>query len=175
MSKAVRSCHNLTMHDDPARPLQALIVAVPETAGSALYGILDVLASAGNLWEQLVGLSEPRQLIIPRIISDRREPFVCDNRIPVQPDCSVADAPGADIVILPELWLGPDEDIGGRYDKILEWVRTCYRNGASIYSACSGAIMLAESGLLNGRPATSHWGYERLFRNRYPQVEFAFG
>jgi hypothetical protein len=38
---------------------EALIVAVPETAGSALYGMLDVLASAGNLWQQLVGVDPP--------------------------------------------------------------------------------------------------------------------
>lgn len=160
------------MQRDPARPLEALIVAVPETAGSALYGMLDVLSSAGNLWEQLVGASEPRQLIAPRIISDRLKPFACGNRIPVRPDCSVANDPAADIVILPELWLGPDEDIGGRYDQILDWVRARYRDGASMYSACSGTVMLAETGLLDGRPATSHWGYERLFRTRYPKVDF---
>jgi transcriptional regulator GlxA family with amidase domain len=160
------------MQDNSARTIEALIVAVPETAGSALYGMVDVLASVGNLWEQLVGAPEPRQLIAPRIVSNLRKPFTCGNRIPVKPDCSVSDKPGADIVILPELWLGPDEDIGGRYDEILDWVRACYRDGASIYSACSGAVMLAESGLLDGRPATSHWGYERMFRTRYPQVDF---
>ena len=37
---------------------------------------------------------------------------------------------------------------------------------------CSGAIMLAESGLLDGRPATSHWGYQDLFSRQYPKVRF---
>ena len=36
--------------------ITALIVAVEETAGSALYGMIDVLASAGNLWQELVGI-----------------------------------------------------------------------------------------------------------------------
>jgi transcriptional regulator GlxA family with amidase domain len=153
-------------------PVDALIVAVPETAGSALYGMLDVLAATGTLWQQLVGWEPPRQLIRPRIVSDRRRPFSCGNSIPVRPDCCIADAPRADIVILPELWLGPDERIAGRYKAITDWVRACYRDGASIYSACSGAIMLAETGLLDGREATSHWAYERLFRTQYPQVRF---
>lgn len=160
------------MQEESERALDALIVAVPETAGSALYGMVDVLAAAGNLWEELVGTSVPRSLIRPRIVSDRLDAFACGNRIPVQPDCSVDDDPAADIVVLPELWLGPDEDIGGRYEPILEWVRRSYGRGSSVYSACSGAIMLAETGLLNGRPATSHWGYERMFRTRYPEVEF---
>lgn len=155
-----------------ADPVDALLMAVPETAGSALYGMLDVLAATGTLWEQLVGWEPPRQLIRPRIISDRSKPFRCGNGIPVRPDCCVRDSPFAQIVVLPELWLGPDEDVGGRYDALSAWVRNCYRRGASIYSACSGAIMLAETGLLDGRPATSHWGYERLFRTRYPQIDF---
>ncbi|HEU0311487.1 MAG TPA: helix-turn-helix domain-containing protein [Sphingomicrobium sp.] len=160
------------MIDDQCAPIEALIVAVPETAGSALYGMLDVLAATGNLWQQLVGDEPPRQLIRPRIVSDRRKAFLCGNGIPVRPDCFVGDDPRSAIIILPELWLGPDEDISGRYDAITEWVRHRYKDGASIYSACSGSIMLAETGLLDGRAATSHWGFERAFRTRYPQVEF---
>jgi transcriptional regulator GlxA family with amidase domain len=157
---------------ESVRSLDALIVAVPETAGSALYGMVDVLVATGNIWEDLVGSGTPRRLISPRIVAGRRKSFTCGNGIPVQPHCCIADDPQPDLVVLPELWLGPDEDIGGRYDDIAEWLRRCYSRGAAIYSACSGAIMLAETGLLNGRPATSHWGYERLFRTRYPQVEF---
>jgi len=44
--------------------------------------------------------------------------------------------------------------------------------GSTIYSACSGAILLAETGLLDGCPATSHWGYQDLFRQRFPKVRF---
>jgi transcriptional regulator GlxA family with amidase domain len=153
-------------------PLDALIVAVPETAGSALYGMVDVLAATGNLWQELVGGEAPRRLIRPRVVSDRREPFNCGNGIPVRPELSVSDEPDGPIVIVPELWLGPDEDIAGRYEEILQWLRARHRAGSAIYSACSGAVMLAESGLLDGKAATSHWGYERLFRNRYPRVDF---
>lgn len=153
-------------------PIDALILAVEQTAGSALYGMFDVLASTGNLWQELVGTEEPAQLIRPAIVSDRPDAFECGNGIPVVPHCCISDDPQADIVILPEMWLGPDEDLKGRYAEILEWVRRCHGRGASIYSACSGAVLLAETGLLDGRPATSHWGYRHLFRNSYPKVEF---
>ena len=36
-----------------SKPVEVLLVAVPETAGSALYGMLDVLLAAGNIWETL--------------------------------------------------------------------------------------------------------------------------
>jgi transcriptional regulator GlxA family with amidase domain len=156
--------------DHPA--VEALIVAVPETAGSALYGMLDVLAATGNLWQQFVGTDTPRALIRPRIVSLAREPFRCGNGIPVEPHVGVDEKPEADIVILPELWLAPDDDMRGRYPDLLDWIRRRYRAGSMIYSACSGSVMLAATGLLHGREATSHWGYEDLFRTRYPDVRF---
>ena len=153
-------------------PVDVLIVAVPETAGSALYGLVDVLSSAGNIWQTLVRSTSERTLFRVRIVSPERAPFACANRIPVEPDFCVADDPGASIVILPELWLGPDEGLHGRYPDLLEWIRRKHRQGSTLYSACSGAIMLAETGLLDGCPATSHWGYQDLFRARYPEVRF---
>jgi transcriptional regulator GlxA family with amidase domain len=98
--------------------------------------------------------------------------FRCGNGVPVRPDGSLTQATRADIVILPELWLGPDEHLSGRYPSLFKWIRARYEAGACVYSACSGALMLAETGLLDGRDATSHWGYQDLFRRRYPQIRF---
>lgn len=159
------------MDDETRTTTVALIVAVRETAGSALYGMIDVLASAGNLWQQFVGVPDCK-LIQPKIVSPDIKGFECGNDIPVNPDVGVGDQPEAPIVILPELWLAPDEDFKGRYPELMSWIRHRYRSGSSIYSACSGAIMLAETGLLDGCEATSHWGYQHLFRTKYPKVRF---
>lgn len=153
-------------------PLEVLIVAVPETAGSALYGMVDVLLAAGNIWQTLVRTEPEQRRFRVRIVAQGSEAFTCGNHIPVAPDCSVVDNPVADILILPELWLGPDEDIRGRYPELMEWIRHRHQTGTTLYSACSGAVMLAETGLLDGCEATSHWGYQDLFRNRYPKVHF---
>jgi len=152
--------------------VDALIVALPETAGSALYGMVDVLAATGTLWRQLVGEAPGPSLIRPRIVALSREPFACGNGIPVIPSLSIDEDPEADIVILPELWLAPDDDMQGRYPELLDWICRRYRAGGTIYSACSGAVLLAATGLLHGREATSHWGYEDLFRTRFPDVRF---
>lgn len=153
-------------------PIEVLIVAVPETAGSALYGMLDVLCAAGNLWQTLVRREDARQLFRVRLVAPRRAPFRCGNGIPVRPDVAVSDDPVARIVILPELWLGPDEPMTGKYPELIDWLRRRYRAGSALYSACSGAVMLAETGLLDGCHATSHWGYQDLFRRNYPKVRF---
>ncbi len=152
--------------------VEALIVAVPETAGSALYGMVDVLAATGNLWQELTGREPARKLIRPRIVSLTRSPFTCGNNIPVSPDLGLEDDPAGEVVVLPELWLAPDDDMKDRYPALLDWIRRRYRAGGTIYSACSGSIMLAATGLLSGREATSHWGYEDLFRTRYPEIRF---
>ena len=155
-----------------AGPLSVLLVAVPETAGSALYGMIDVLGAAGTLWPQLVELEEGEQAFSIRLISSRRASFRCANDIPVRPHVDVKQDPRADIVIIPELWLGPDEAIGERYPDILAWLRRSHERGSCIYAACSGSILLAETGLLDGKPATSHWAFERQFRSRFPTVDF---
>jgi transcriptional regulator GlxA family with amidase domain len=160
------------MNQRHPRPVEVLIVAVPETAGSALYGMVDVLSAAGNIWQTLARTDSVQTLFRVRIIAPERKQFVCGNAIPVTPDCAIADNPKTAIVILPELWLGPDEDIHGRYPRLMDWIRRKHEEGATLYSACSGAVMLAETGLLDGCEATSHWGYQDLFRNRYPKVRF---
>ena len=158
--------------DSTTTPLEVLIVAVPETAGSALYGMLDVLSAAGNIWQTLVRTEPEPILFRVRILAPTNQSFTCGNGIPVTPDCSVADDPKASILILPEIWLGPDEDIRGRYPELMDLIRRRYNEGATIYSACSGSVMLAETGLLDGSEATSHWGYQDLFRKQYPKVHF---
>ncbi|OHV81308.1 GlxA family transcriptional regulator [Ensifer sp. LCM 4579] len=152
--------------------VKAFIVALPETAGSALYGIVDVLAATGTLWRELVGAEPGVGLIRPMIVSPSRQSFRCGNGIPVSPDLAMEEARGADIVIVPELWLAPDDDMRTRYPQVKQWIIDRYQEGSTIYSACSGSVLLAATGLLDGREATSHWGYQDLFRRRFPDVRF---
>ena len=161
------------MNDTRKTLIDVLVIAVPETAGSALYGMVDVLSAAGTLWQSLVCTEPVQKFFRVRVIALSQAPFRCGNSIPVTPDITIADNPKADILILPELWLGPDEIFKGRYPQIMEWIRAQYRQGMMIYAACSGVIMLAETGLLDGCDATSHWGYQDLFRKQYPQVHYS--
>src|SRR5690606_19437697 len=131
-------------------PIEALIVAVPESAGSALYGMVDILSAAGVLWQSLLRIDPHRRRFRTRIVAPTREPFQCGNGVPVVPDLAFADDVHADLVLLLDFWLGPDEEFKGRYPALMDWLRRKYREGSALYAACSGSVMLAESGLLDG-------------------------
>lgn len=55
--------------------------------------------------------------------------------------------------------------------EVIEALQQAAHNGARMVSFCSGAFVLAEAGLLDGRRATTHWMYIDSFRARYPTVE----
>jgi len=148
------------------------ILCLPESAGSALYGMVDVLASTGTLWRELTGADPIPSMIIPKLVSRTTEPFMCGNGIPVHPEFSFADVEAPGIIIVPEMWLAPDDAVSDRYEDVKTWLRVCYDRGSIIYSACSGSVLLAAAGLLDGRDATSHWGYRDLFRRSFPTVRF---
>ena len=152
--------------------VDAHILCLPESAGSSLYGMVDVLAATGTLWRELTGAGPRPSPIRPRLVSVTRNPFRCGNGIPVEPELALDEVQDPAIVIVPELWLAPDDALAGRHDPVKDWLRACHAGGATIYSAGSGSVLLAAAGLLDGRPATSHWGYQDLFRRAFPAVRF---
>jgi transcriptional regulator GlxA family with amidase domain len=64
----------------------------------------------------------------------------------------------------------PGENCAGRFDAEAQWLRACHENGAFLASACSGALLLAEAGLLDDCDATIHWGYRDTLAAHYPKV-----
>jgi transcriptional regulator GlxA family with amidase domain len=72
----------------------------------------------------------------------------------------------ADLVIVTD-WLEPATTPP---EPLLEALRAAHAGGARIAGLCSGAFVLAAAGLLDGRPATTHWGLAGVLAERYPKV-----
>ena len=72
------------------------------------------------------------------------------------------------VVIVPAYQLGPpDRD---HASETIAWVARMHAQGAIIAAVCGGVFLLADSGLLDGRRATTHWAFASEFRQRYPQL-----
>jgi transcriptional regulator GlxA family with amidase domain len=54
---------------------------------------------------------------------------------------------------------------------LLPWLRDQHAHGATLGGVCVGSLMLAESGLLDGRSATTHWTSAKVFAERYPNIK----
>lgn len=78
----------------------------------------------------------------------------------------LADLAGADTVIIPAVRDPAAEPPA----ELLDAVRAAHRNGARLVSLCTGAFVLAAAGLLDGRPAATHWIHADLLAERYPAV-----
>ena len=64
-------------------------------------------------------------------------------------------------------WKGVDVDVP---EPILGALRRAHARGARLVSICSGAFVLAATGLLDGKRATTHWRYAEALRRRFPRV-----
>ena len=67
---------------------------------------------------------------------------------------------------------GEGVDAAAKCDRTLSFVRAIAKRGVRVASVCSGAFMLAEAGLLDGRRATTHWGRTRHFLSAHPRVKW---
>jgi transcriptional regulator GlxA family with amidase domain len=146
------------------------LLALPESTASTLFGMFDVFASVGRDWAFVTtGVPGP-SLIEPRLVSPRPEAFTAANGVLLQPDLEFADCPRPDLICIPDLFVAPGEDIRGRYPETVAWLCAAHAAGATIAAACSGALLLAEAGLLDGRNATTHWAYCDALGSAYPEV-----
>jgi transcriptional regulator GlxA family with amidase domain len=83
---------------------------------------------------------------------------------------SIADPGRTDIAIVPSLLVAQAEWRQGRYPDLVAWLQRVHREGAVVCSACSGVLLIAETGLLSGREATIHPAYAATFRSNFPDV-----
>ncbi len=90
--------------------------------------------------------------------------------ITLKPDIAYADLPNLDLLLLPGIWRNPVATINDSGP----WLQQLRAMGASDTRICSvgtASCLLAEAGLLNGKPATTHWNYFEQFARRYPSVQ----
>jgi transcriptional regulator GlxA family with amidase domain len=152
------------------RPLTAALLALPESTGSTLFGMFDVFSSVGRDWDFVMKGRPGEQLMRPRLVAPTTTPFRAANGVMLAPDLDFASLPAPDLICIPDLFVVPGEPLFGKFDSAVSWLRQGHAAGATIAAACSGALLLAEAGLLDGGDATTHWAYSDAMCAHYPGV-----
>ncbi|WP_428607322.1 GlxA family transcriptional regulator [Sedimenticola sp.] len=151
------------------------IVAVPESSGAVLYGLFEVLSSFGAAWAEVMGGPQNPVEFDVRIVAPSRDPFTCVGGVPITPHASLDEIDYADVVIVTDLAINPDTSHDHKWPQVKSWLKRIYNAGGTVCSVCSGSVLLAGSGLLDDKPATTHWAYVAHFKRFYPQVKLEAG
>ena len=151
-------------------PIKIAILALDGAVYSSIIGPMDVFSVANEL-RAAAGQQAFAQVRILR--AGRRRPHSF-NQLNIHTHGPIDSADQFNVVILPAMMDVGDgqEEIfpAFRSPKLVPWLRLQHDQGACLSSVCAGAFLLARTGLLDGRSATTHWNLAAQFQKRYPQI-----
>lgn len=124
------------------------IVQYPGAQASAVHGLVDLFHVANRLRGEGLPELEVRVLADGDGLPEVRKPL-------------------AALILPPSLGSGEPDFQGSPW---VPWILRRHRSGTLLCSVCAGAFLLAETGLLSGRPATTHWALREAFSRRFPEV-----
>lgn len=150
--------------------IEVAIVVVDQTAPGILYCLAEVFALVGVGWEMFTGKSSGPVRMTPYFVAEHTEPLQLPMNGMVKPQVAFNEAKQFDLVIATDMMLVDGFNPRGQWQTAAQWVRSQYENGAMVCSVCTGTLLLAETGLLDGYEATTHWGMTSMFRDCYPNV-----
>lgn len=144
------------------------LLALNDCLSSGITGIVDTFNIANILW-----MTSPENAGVPlfktEIVSVTGEPVVTSGGITISTSKSISEVKETDLIIVPALLLPFDL----KSEKVLialEWIKKSYSRGTTIASTCTGSFLVAETGLLDGKTATTNWHFANMFKRKYPKV-----
>lgn len=147
------------------------LLALPETTPATLHGLYEVFVSVGVAWNEIAAQASEAPRFSTRIVARSAAPFRSPFGVPIAPDAGLDQAGPADVVIVTDLALASGQDPRGGWREEAAWLREQFDEGATVCSVCTGSVLLAEAGLLDGREATTHWAASDIFSRYYPRVD----
>jgi len=148
--------------------VMVVITALAGTASIGTAGLMDALNKADM--SQALQTGQPVQRVFDvRLVGLDAGSVNCRDGVSLQPSAQAADITGPDLVVVP----GLDDDLAASFEgnrSWVPWLSGWHRAGARIASSCTGAFLVADAGLLDGRPATTHWLFAPELQRRYPAI-----
>jgi len=148
--------------------VMVVITALTGTASIGTAGLMDALNKADLSLALQTGRPVQRVFDV-RLAGLDAGSVNCRDGVSLQPSVQAADITEPDLVVVP----GLDDDLAQSFEdnrSWAPWLSRWHRAGARIASSCTGAFLVADAGLLDGRPATTHWLFAHELQRRYPAV-----
>lgn len=144
------------------------IVAMKDAWASAVVGPMEVFAQAGVMWNYFNG-QEIRPYFDVKVVTTNGQPFRCLSGVRIVPDGAIHEVQETDLIVISSI-MDIDRTLRAQAE-VVDWLIERHRQGAHIATVCSGTFVLAETGLLDGKTATTHWAFAEQFKQRYPQID----
>jgi len=150
--------------------IEVTVLFLKETFSSTATGPMEVFRHAGALWNYLTGSKPMPRFRVTTASADGRA-VRCDGNIQIQPDMAITSVRKTELIFIPTTGIDV-ENVVERNAAVVPWLRRWHKRGAAIASVCSGVGLIAATGMLDGKRATTHWGLAERFREKYPQVRW---
>ncbi len=105
-----------------------------------------------------------------QLVGENTTPVSTRALIKLEPNTDINKANKPDFIFIPSLWRNP-RPIINKHPQLVQWLNNMWHLGATLIGGGTGVCFLAESGLLNHHPATTHWHYVQQFQRNYPLVD----
>lgn len=151
--------------------MKHLTILVPEGENnlSSIVGAYKIFTRANDYWKEQ-GNKELFKIELAGI--SKEVDFY--GLFSVRPNKHISAISKTDLIIIPSLNHNYQQALDGN-QPLVDWIERQYKNGAEVASICTGAFLLASSGLLNGKNCSTHWSATDHFRNMFPKVNLQPG
>lgn len=149
------------------RQIEVALVQYPGAQLAALYGLTDLILVAGRLAAAKAGPETPALRVSHwQMAPDTATPVCTFDSDAREARTSQKHRP-AFVILPPSLGDAPSPALAAQ---LSPWLTQWHQAGAVLTSVCAGAFLLAATGLLKGRAATTHWSYQATLAARHPDI-----
>jgi len=147
--------------------MKHLTIIVPDGQNnlSSIVGAYKIFTRANEYWKG----AGKKELFTIQLAGISKEVNFYEGLFTVKPHTNISAIKKTDLIIIPSLNHNYEKALKGN-KALVDWIAKQYKNGAAVASICTGAFLLASSGLLNGKTCSTHWAVAENFRRMFPEV-----
>jgi transcriptional regulator GlxA family with amidase domain len=147
--------------------MKHLTIIVPDGENnlSSIVGSYKIFTRANKYWKE----SGRKELFKIELAGISKEVEFYDGLFTVKPHTHISSITRTNLIIIPSLNHNYQKALKGN-ELLIDWIEKQYKQGAEIASICTGAFLLAASGLLDGKSCSTNWSAADNFRQMFPKV-----